>query len=152
MKHPSLLSSWEMTGSNCWAVHGNHTESGKPILSCDPHLAKFTNPTWYLTRIAWNETTIEDGVRETYRTHITGYSILGAPYFTYLRTPFVAGGVTSLNQDSQDLFLEEVKDGKYLSSDGTWKDVQTIHEVIKVRFGSDVHFDVRYTDNGVLMT
>ena len=25
-------------GSNCFAVHGNHTESGKPILSCDPHL------------------------------------------------------------------------------------------------------------------
>lgn len=25
-------------GSNCWAVHGNHTQSGKPILACDPHL------------------------------------------------------------------------------------------------------------------
>ena len=28
-------------GSNCWAVHGNHTESGKPLLTCDPHLMKW---------------------------------------------------------------------------------------------------------------
>jgi hypothetical protein len=35
----------------------------------------------------------------------------------------MAGGVTSLNPDAQDLFLEDVKDGKYLASDGTWKDV-----------------------------
>lgn len=28
-------------GSNCWAVHGKHTESGYPILSCDPHLMKW---------------------------------------------------------------------------------------------------------------
>ncbi len=27
-------------GSNCWVVHGSKTETGKPILSCDPHLNK----------------------------------------------------------------------------------------------------------------
>ena len=27
-------------GSNCWAVSGKHTASGKPYLSCDPHLSK----------------------------------------------------------------------------------------------------------------
>ena len=59
--------------------------------------------------------------------------------------------MTSLNPDVQDLFLEQVKGDQYLASDGTWTDVRTIHEVIKVRFGSDVHFDIRATDNGVLM-
>jgi len=49
------------------------------------------------------------------------------------------------------LFLEDVKEGKYLASDGTWKDVQTIQETIKVRFGSDVNYDIKYTDNGVLL-
>jgi acyl-homoserine lactone acylase PvdQ len=43
-------------GSNCYAVHGNHTESGKAILACDPHLIKTINSVWYLTRISWNET------------------------------------------------------------------------------------------------
>jgi acyl-homoserine lactone acylase PvdQ len=27
-------------GSNCWSISGKHTESGKPYLSCDPHLNK----------------------------------------------------------------------------------------------------------------
>jgi acyl-homoserine lactone acylase PvdQ len=27
-------------GSNCWVVSGEHSKSGKPILSCDPHLNK----------------------------------------------------------------------------------------------------------------
>jgi len=90
-------------------------------------------------------------VTSSYRTYIAGHSVVGIPIFSYLKTPFLAGGVTSMNPDTQDLFLEEVKDEKYLSSDGTWKDVQVLHEVIKVRFGSDVHFDVKYTENGVLL-
>ena len=28
-------------GSNCWAVSGEHTQSAKPMLSCDPHLMKW---------------------------------------------------------------------------------------------------------------
>ena len=51
-------------GSNCFAVHGNHTESGKPILSCDPHLAKMQSSFWYLTRISW--TAKDDKTGEEY--------------------------------------------------------------------------------------
>jgi penicillin G amidase len=54
-----LVSSWSSLGSNCWAVHGNFTKYGKPILSCDPHLVRYTSPTWYGVRLRWNETVIE---------------------------------------------------------------------------------------------
>ena len=40
-------------GSNCWVVHGNYTESGEPLLSCDPHLGKLIHSTWYPIRISW---------------------------------------------------------------------------------------------------
>jgi acyl-homoserine lactone acylase PvdQ len=30
--HPDIFSGWETIGSNCWAVHGNITKSGKPML------------------------------------------------------------------------------------------------------------------------
>ena len=73
------------------------------------------------------------------------------PYFTYLKTPFLAGGVTSMNPDVADIFVEEVKDGKYLASDGTWKKVKSYTEVIKVRFGSDVNLEIQSTENGVLL-
>jgi penicillin amidase len=135
-------------GSNCWAVHGNFTKSGKPILAGDPHLVKYTSPTWYGTRLSWNETSADQA---SYRTYIAGASLVGTPVFTHLKTPFLATCLTALNPDAQDLFLEDVKEEKYLASDGTWKSVEKIHEVIKVRFGSDVHFEVRYTDNGVLL-
>lgn len=155
--HPfqPFISSWETLGSNCWAVHGNFTKSGKPMLACDPHLAKFTSATWYPTRMSWNETEVvetESGpTLSSYRTYMAGHSVVGIPFFSYLKTPFIAGGVTSLNPDTQDLFLEDIKGDQYLSSDGTWKDLGVIHEVVKVRFGRDVHFDIKYTDNGVLM-
>ena len=44
----------EHGGSNCWAVHGSLTKSGKPMLTCDPHLAKMMNGFWYATRLSWN--------------------------------------------------------------------------------------------------
>jgi len=120
-----LVSSWENLGSNCWAVHGNFTKSGKPILSCDPHLVKYTSPTWYGVRLRWNETVTDPSRSDSssYRTYLVGQSIVGTPLFSHFESPFMAGGVTSLNPDAQDLFLENVKDGKYLASDGTWKDV-----------------------------
>ena len=69
---------------------------------------------------------------------MAGASNVGMPYFTYSRTPFLAAGITSMNPDVCDLFVEEVKDNKYLASDGTWKDVNSYSEVIKVRFGKDI--------------
>ncbi len=56
-----------------------------------------------------------------------------------------------MNPDVADIFVEEVKDGKYLSSDGAWKDVKSYSEVIKVRFGSDVNLQIQSTENGVLL-
>jgi penicillin amidase len=103
--HPfkPYVSSWDALGSNCWAIHGNFTKSGKPMLSCDPHLGKFTSATWYPARISWNETVVVDTEAgpsvNSYRTYIAGHSIVGIPFFSYIRTPYLAGGVTSLNPD-----------------------------------------------------
>lgn len=133
----------ENGGSNCWAIHGNLTESGQPILTCDPHLAKMVSGFWYATRISWTE-----GNSKTY---IAGGSNVGIPLFTYQVTPTYASGVTALNPDVLDLFVEEVKDDSFLAADGTFKPFQIIKETIKVRLGRDVDFEIRFTDNGVVM-
>ena len=90
-------------GSNCYGVHGNHTQSGKPLLACDPHNLKVINSIWYLTRLSWNET---DSSGEEYKTYMLGGSIVGMPFFTYARTPFAAIGATALNPDITDVFVE----------------------------------------------
>jgi len=90
-------------------------------------------------------------VTSSYRTYVVGHSIVGVPLFSHIKTPFCAGGVTALNPDAKDIFIEEIKGDQYLSSDGTWKDIQVMREVIKVRLGFDVTLDIKYTENGVLM-
>jgi acyl-homoserine lactone acylase PvdQ len=57
-------------GSNCWAVHGNHTKSGKPLLACDPHLQKAMHTVWYMSRLRWNITSDEG---EEIRTYLSGF-------------------------------------------------------------------------------
>lgn len=42
-------------GSNNWAIHGNHTKSGKPILTADPHLGNSMPSTWHLSTLVWGE-------------------------------------------------------------------------------------------------
>ena len=49
-------SSGSGVGSNCWVIHGDYTESGKPLLACDPHLMNVVQSMWYGVRIAWKDT------------------------------------------------------------------------------------------------
>ena len=85
------------------------------------------------------------------RTFLAGGSNIGIPLFTYVVSPIAASGVTSLNPDVMDLFVEQIDGETFLSEDGTWKPMQIIEEVIKVRLGTDVKFTVKFTDNGVIL-
>lgn len=84
-------------GSNCFAVHGNHTESGKPLMACDPHLMKWLQSKWYLISLRWGEY------------HVTGGCTPGFPLFTYARTKYVSWGATAINPDISDIFVEKIK-------------------------------------------
>ena len=107
-------SKFSMGGSNCYGVHGDHTQSGKPLLACDPHNLKVVNSIWYLTRLSWNETDSSTG--EEYQTYMLGGSIVGMPFFTYARTPFGGIGATALNPDITDVFVEDVRGEQYLDA------------------------------------
>eukprot|EP00347_Sterkiella_histriomuscorum_P009270 403341851 len=126
-------------GSNCWAVHGKHTESGKPLLACDPHLMKWLQSKWYMITLQWGEDE-----------YLMGGSHIGLPLFSYARTKYMAWGATAINPDVSDLFIEKIKDGKYLY-DNEWHPLKTIREVIKVRFSDDVIMDYNFTHNGIVL-
>jgi penicillin amidase len=131
-------------GSNCWSVHGNFTESGKPLMACDPHLGKLINSIWYATRIAWTDPTSGK------RTFITGGSLVCSPTFTYGRSPHALFGVTALNPDVMDLFSETIKNDQYFY-EGMWHPIETTSEVIKVRGQADQTLKLRFTRNGVII-
>lgn len=71
---------------------------------------------------------------------------------THGKTEFVSWGATSLNPDISDLYVEYIKDGHYMAGNTeTWEKIQETNEIIKVRFGSDIDFKIRFTRNGVLL-
>jgi len=57
-----------------------------------------------MTRISWNVVDVETG--EKYRTSILGASVVGTPQLTHGRSPIAAWGVTAINPDVTDLFVE----------------------------------------------
>ena len=136
-------------GSNCWVVHGSKTQSGQPLLACDPHLTKTVLSVWYVTRLSWKKHENSDS---TEKISITCASITGTVLLTHGRSKIAAWGVTALNPDVTDLFVEYLRVDTYLSKNKTgWEEIKTKKEIIKVRFGEDVEMTLKFTRNGVLL-
>jgi penicillin amidase len=134
-------------GSNCWAVAGHHMQAGKPVLACDPHLQKNMHSIWYIARVSW----LNQGA-----SRVSGVvaSVTGTPTLTHAHSQGIAWGVTAINPDVTDVFVEQVsEDGlKYLVGDGQqWAEFGVSTEVVKVRFGGEVKVEIRSTRNGVVL-
>jgi len=85
-------------GSNCWAISGELTESGKPLVACDPHLMKWIYSKWYFVKLEWGS--------DPANNYLVGGTIPGIPLVTYGRSATAAWGVTALNPDISDLYVE----------------------------------------------
>jgi len=83
-------------GSNSWVVSGKHTQSGKPILANDPHLASQAPSIWYLADINGRDF------------RATGATLPGLPYVIAGHNHRISWGITSMAADSLDLFIERV--------------------------------------------
>jgi penicillin amidase len=127
-------------GSNEWVVGGNHTASGKPLLSNDMHI-QLTEPNiWYMA-----------GLRAP-GFDAAGVTLPGYPFIIAGHNEHVAWGFTDLYADVQDLYFE-ILDGKgnYRAADGTWKALGVDRETIRVRFGRNVKMEVKFTNHGPLV-
>src|SRR5204862_735204 len=84
----------ETVGSNSWVVAGARTASGRPILANDPHLGLRTPSVWYLARLEAPGLSAE------------GATLPGIPTVIIGHNARIAWGLTSLEPDVQDLYLE----------------------------------------------
>jgi len=93
-----------MPGSNAWVMAGSHTASGKPLLSNDPHLEYGLPGIWYMTHL------------QAPGLDAAGVSIPGLPGVIIGHNQRIAWGMTNLEFDVQDLYLEKFDDrtGRYL--------------------------------------
>ncbi len=128
--------------SNEWVIDGTLSGTGKPLLANDPHLGFAAPILWYMARIVTPEG------------NLAGVTFPGVPYHILGHNDRVAWGTTTTGGDVQDLFIEDVVPGdgtQYRTPDGQAAFV-TRDEVIKVRFGEDVHLRVRQSRHGPVIS
>lgn len=130
-------------GSNNWAISGEHTESGFPMIGDDPHLGLAVPSVWYQTHLQ-----LEDDF------HSIGVTVPGIPGVVLGHNGDVSWGVTSLSADYEDVFLEQVNPenpNEYLY-DEEWEAAELIDEEIKVDGEADPYIHrVEITRNGPVM-
>lgn len=82
-------------GSNSWVVSGNKTESGKPLIANDPHLALQVPSKWY-------EASLYDNQKKY---SVCGFTIPGVPGIAIGHNDVVAWGLTNLMCDDSDFWI-----------------------------------------------
>lgn len=129
-------------GSNSWVLGPARTQSGKPILANDPHIA-FTNPSiWYEAHLMYGDT------------EIYGYFLPLIPFALIAHNHHHGWGLTMFENDDVDLYRETFDPGNpnRVMYKGQWSGVKTTTETIKVRCGRDQTVVIRNTPHGPIIT
>jgi penicillin amidase len=127
-------------GSNNWVVSGQHTVTGKPLLSNDMHLDHQMPNLWFATHL-------KSGGFDA-----AGVTLPGTPFVIVGHNHRIGWGFTNVGPTVEDVFVEEFNEqGQYKTPAG-WRDPQHRQEVIHVRGQADVTLDVVTTRHGPIIT
>lgn len=136
-------------GSNNWVIGGSRTQSGKPLLANDPHLAIQQPSIWYEVGLHCIQ------LSEKCPYDVEGFSFPGTPGVIIGHNQRIAWGVTNVGPDTQDLYIIKVdpKDDTKYEVDGKTEAMNIITETI--RFGDNtppLALRVRVTRFGPIIT
>jgi penicillin G amidase len=98
-------------GSNSWVVHGTRTETGKPILANDPHLATSIPSIFAQVGLHCREVTRHCPF------DVSGFSFAGLPGIVIGKNTEIAWGLTTSYADVQDLYLEQLREDSVRDGD-----------------------------------
>jgi len=129
----------EASGSNNWAVSGERSATGTPLIAGDPHLSPSMPGIWY-------EISLRQGER-----FVRGASLPGMPGVYMGQNNDVCWTITNVMADVQDLFVERIEGEEYLFED-EWRPLQRRREEIVVKGRSEpVVIEVRSTHHGPIV-
>ena len=132
----------EFNGSNNWVIGGELTKLGKPLLADDPHLGLSSPSVWYQMHLQSPEQ------------NVSGVIFAGIPGIILGHNEEVAWGVTNVNPDVQDLYIEvpNPENPYQFEYDGQWEDATVRQEPINVKDGKTVDFEVVETRHGPIIS
>lgn len=129
-------------GSNAFAVRGEKTQSGFPLLANDPHMG-LVNPGFNL----FFHLQSQQGL------NVMGSNFPGAPGIVVGRNADIAWGMTGVMMDNQDLFYGSVDlERGQVKTHAGWQALQCTEEDIVVRRGQCTpHRSYRFAGGHMLM-
>ena len=135
-------------GSNSWAVSGEHTATGTPLLANDPHLGIQMPSIWYQAHLECKPVTDECPY------NVAGFTFAGVPGVIIGHNARVAWGFTNVGPDVMDLCIERVNpdNPNQYEVNGQWVDFETRTETIQIVGGDPVEVTVRLTRHGPVIS
>ena len=135
-------------GSNNWAVSGDLTSTGMPMLANDPHLGIAMPSIWYEVGLHCREVSMACPF------DVVGFSFPGAPGVVIGHNADIAWGVTNLNPDEMDLYVEKINPAnpnqyEYM---GQWIDMDIRTETIVVAGAESERLIIRSTIHGPIIS
>jgi penicillin amidase len=128
--------------SNNWAVGGNKTATGMPLLANDPHLRFQLPAVWYEVRLVGGAV------------NVYGVTFPGIPIVPIGRNDRIAWGATNVGADVVDLYEEWVNpanDSEYRVED-RWEPFEIVEETIRVKGAAPETVVVKVSRHGPLVT
>lgn len=129
-------------GLNNWALSGELTVSGKPLLANDPHLGLSAPAIWYFAHL------------DAPGLNVLGGTLPGIPAVILGRAETFAWSFTNTNPDVQDLYIEQIdtkNPGMYRGPDGMLP-FKVRQEIIDVKGAPPIHFIVKETRHGPVIS
>jgi len=131
------------SGSNNWAVSGDRSVTGKPILANDMHLGLNSPGIWYQMHQA-----VEGGL------NVTGVVLPGQPFVVAGHNDRIAWGFTNVMVDNTDFYLERLDPDHpdQYELNGEWRKMQVQNEEIKIKGGRAFQEELRFTHRGPIVS
>ncbi len=142
---PTLLGFGDGIGSNAWAISGERSATGEPILANDPHLAPSMPGIWHQMGLHCRK------VDDECPFDVAGFTFSGMPGVVVGHNADIAWGVTTMYPDVTDLYIEQIQGDRYLY-DGRWLPLVTREETFEVAGGKSETVTVRETQHGPLLS
>ncbi len=130
-------------GSNCWAISGRRSATGKPFLCNDMHLVASLPTIWYAAHLCSGEM------------HVSGVTMPGTPGVVVGHNERLAWGITLAFTDCEDLYVEkfDAQDSTRYEFRGEWRTAQVVEEPIAVKGKTEPVIEkVRFTAHGPVIS
>ncbi len=130
----------QLRGSNNWVVSGQHTATGKPLLSNDMHLSHQVPSVWYESHLT------APGF------DVAGVTLPGVPFILVGHNQRIGWGFTNLYPATYDLYVENLNDKDEYQTPSGWQKLQHRREVISLRNKQKITIDVSLTRHGPIIS